>query len=148
MSEIISICYRETGVVKDILTASTSPAVVTDQQRLATLRPFGRPPNDQAREEAERHKQAAGPLVRCSRQECEFARHSSVLNNGGSHCCYRCKVGKGHGPLCEKRTMAPPEPAQASRPPKQTTPLAARVLPPVATQPANTTPSSSSWPTY
>jgi len=32
-------------------------------------------------------------------------RHANNKNNGGTHCCLACKIGNGHGPFCQKRTM-------------------------------------------
>jgi SAM-dependent methyltransferase len=42
------------------------------------------------------------PNKKCSRKNCLFIAHSDKNNNGGTHCCYACKINKAHGPLCEK----------------------------------------------
>jgi len=40
--------------------------------------------------------------ITCMRPGCELLRHNNINNNGGTHCCYACKIDKGHGPLCHK----------------------------------------------
>jgi hypothetical protein len=44
----------------------------------------------------------AAATTMCLRSGCIFLRHSNMKNNGGTHCCYACKRGVGHGPACEK----------------------------------------------
>jgi len=41
----------------------------------------------------------------CKRAGCAFMSHSDMRNNGGTHCCYSCKIGKGHGPACEHKNI-------------------------------------------
>jgi len=42
----------------------------------------------------------------CLSSQCKFLRHSNKSNNGGTHCCYACKIDNGHGPMCQ-RLMQP-----------------------------------------
>lgn len=38
--------------------------------------------------------------TKCMRKECNFLKHANVANNGGTHCCRKCKANEGHGHLC------------------------------------------------
>jgi hypothetical protein len=40
----------------------------------------------------------------CLRDGCHFLRHADNKNNGGTHCCFACKIGNGHEPFCQRRT--------------------------------------------
>ena len=41
----------------------------------------------------------------CEREGCSFPRNMDIANNGGKHCCLRCKKNKGHGVLCPGRKI-------------------------------------------
>jgi len=40
--------------------------------------------------------------MKCSRETCEYQRHSDLNNNGGTHCCLTCKNNNKHGLYCKK----------------------------------------------
>lgn len=42
-------------------------------------------------------------MITCQRPECRFIKHTNPANNGGTHCCRRCKDIGGHGPACQKK---------------------------------------------
>jgi hypothetical protein len=39
---------------------------------------------------------------KCQRKGCAFKKHIQTSNNGGTHCCLRCKNNMGHGDKCQK----------------------------------------------
>lgn len=41
--------------------------------------------------------------TKCLRKECNFKQHSKIENNGGTHCCHKCKTVGGHGELCQRQ---------------------------------------------
>ena len=41
----------------------------------------------------------------CSRKNCPYKTHAQISNNGGTHCCYNCKIGSGHGNMCDKKKV-------------------------------------------
>ena len=42
--------------------------------------------------------------MKCSTLSCNFSRHTNLNNNGGTHCCLRCKIHDGkHGVNCKKK---------------------------------------------
>jgi GR25 family glycosyltransferase involved in LPS biosynthesis len=41
----------------------------------------------------------------CKREGCAFMAHTNIKNNGGTHCCYGCKIGRGHGPACAQKNI-------------------------------------------
>jgi len=53
------------------------------------------------------------PTGKCEREGCPFQKHSRASNNGGTHCCRRCKeltsggssqwLSGKHGPACQRR---------------------------------------------
>jgi hypothetical protein len=42
--------------------------------------------------------------LKCSRPTCNFKKHTSTANNGGTHCCRACKINGTHGPACAKHS--------------------------------------------
>jgi hypothetical protein len=42
------------------------------------------------------------PNFACARDTCMYERHTNIKNNGGTHCCFACKMGRGHGNACQK----------------------------------------------
>ena len=40
-------------------------------------------------------------MSKCLRDGCNLYKHTIIENNGGSYCCYCCKMNWGHGPCCE-----------------------------------------------
>ena len=40
--------------------------------------------------------------IKCLRPKCQFKRHADIKNNGGTHCCLRCKGDGTHGTFCMK----------------------------------------------
>jgi len=38
--------------------------------------------------------------IKCLRTKCQFKRHVDIKNNGGTHCCLRCKLDGTHGDFC------------------------------------------------
>jgi len=42
---------------------------------------------------------------KCERPGCRFKKHPDRKNHGGTHCCGYCKIGKGHGKLCEQKPV-------------------------------------------
>lgn len=38
---------------------------------------------------------------KCDRTECNLKKHTDISNNGGTHCCAKCKSNGDHGPLCQ-----------------------------------------------
>jgi len=50
----------------------------------------------------------------CTRKTCKFARHTHVYNNGGTHCCFLCKLNGQHGPACASRALDKPEPHETA----------------------------------
>ena len=43
----------------------------------------------------------------CDSPGCTFLKHTNPANNGGTHCCGRCKVSPNeHGPRCQSRLIA------------------------------------------
>jgi len=43
--------------------------------------------------------------IKCLQPKCQFKRHADIKNNGGSHCCLRCKVDGTHGTFCMGITL-------------------------------------------
>jgi len=42
---------------------------------------------------------------RCRRPGCDFVKHVNVSISAGTHCCYACRFGRGHGPHCKKEVV-------------------------------------------
>ena len=43
----------------------------------------------------------------CDSPGCTFLKHTNPANNGGTHCCGRCKISPNdHGPRCQSRLNA------------------------------------------
>jgi hypothetical protein len=49
-------------------------------------------------------------VAKCNRETCGFARHPHIYNNGGTHCCFACKVSGTHGPACGSILLDKPAP--------------------------------------
>jgi len=53
-------------------------------------------------------------VAKCERKTCKFARHNHVYNNGGTHCCYCCKLNGGHGIACASILLDKPAPHETA----------------------------------
>lgn len=42
------------------------------------------------------------PKTKCDRTSCNYTKHTSIDNNGGTHCCRACKIDGAHGPACQR----------------------------------------------
>jgi len=43
--------------------------------------------------------------MKCLQPNCQFKRHADIKNNGGTHCCLRCKFDGTHGDFCMRLSM-------------------------------------------